>query len=101
MLGLFAGVVGYYLFGTKQGEESRRKISLEWEKAQDHLVEQGVLGDGDQFKNLNLNEIIQKFKDELLKKLEIEPIEEPKKTKSSRKKRTYQRKKKQKQFKGV
>lgn len=99
MLGLFAGVVGYYLFGTKQGEKSRRKIAFEWEKAQDHLVEQGVLGDGDKFKNLN--EIIQKFKDELLKKLEIEPIEEPKKTKSPRKKRTYQRKKKQKQFKGV
>lgn len=33
-VGVLAGVAGYYLFGTKQGQEVRRKIAQEWHEAQ-------------------------------------------------------------------
>lgn len=33
-IGVLAGVVGYYLFGTKQGQQTREKISTEWQRAQ-------------------------------------------------------------------
>ncbi len=94
-LGLFSGVVGYYLFGTKQGEKTRKKIASEWENAHQHLVDEGVLKENLDFENLG--EFLHAAKDELLKKLDIE-IDQPK---SLKKKRTYNRKTKQKQFKGV
>lgn len=93
--GLFAGVVGYYLFGTKQGEKTRKKISKEWESAHQHLVDQGVLKKKAEFENLG--EFLQVAKDELLKKLDVE-VEEKR---SSHEKRSYTRQTKQKQFKGV
>jgi hypothetical protein len=98
VLGIFSGVVGYYLFGTKRGEKTRKKLANEWESAQQHLVDQGVLGKDSKFDSLG--DLVQLAKDELLKKLEVEPAE-PKKDKTPRKKRTYKRQTKQKQFKGV
>ena len=98
VIGLFSGVVGYYLFGTKQGEKTRKKLANEWEKAQQHLADQGVLSENTKFKNLG--DLVQVAKDELLKRLEVEPVE-LKKAKTPRKKRTYKRQAKQKQFKGV
>jgi gas vesicle protein len=35
--GVLLGVAGYYLFGTKQGQETREKISDEWERARELL----------------------------------------------------------------
>jgi len=98
MLGLFSGVVGYYLFGTKQGEKTRKRLSVEWEKAQQHLADQGVLGKN--IKYSSLGDLVRLAKNELLKKLEVEPAE-PKKDRAPRKKRIYKRQTKQKQFKGV
>jgi hypothetical protein len=97
-LGLFSGVVGYYLFGTKRGEKTRKKLVSEWESAQQHLTDKGVLGKDIKFDNLG--DLIQLAKDELLKKLEVEPAE-IKKEKAPRKKRIYNRQAKQKHFKGV
>lgn len=36
-VGVLAGVAGYYLFGTKQGQQTREKISAEWAKAQEFM----------------------------------------------------------------
>ena len=36
-LGVLLGVAGYYLFGTKQGRETREKISDEWAQAKELL----------------------------------------------------------------
>ncbi len=35
--GVLLGVAGYYLFGTKQGRETRERISEEWVRAQELL----------------------------------------------------------------
>ncbi len=98
MLGLFSGVVGYYFFGTKQGEKTRKKIAQEWDRAQEYLASQEILGDDNQFSSLG--DLVNFAKDELLKKLEVE-VDKPKKVKLHRVKRTYRRRIKQKQFKGV
>ena len=45
-LGLFAGVAGYYLFGTDQGKKLRSKLAKEWVVAYDHLRQEGVLEAG-------------------------------------------------------
>ncbi|MBU0578529.1 hypothetical protein KKE34_04930 [Patescibacteria group bacterium] len=97
-LGLFSGVVGYYLFGTKQGEKTRKKLANEWEQAHQYLVDQGVLDK--KYECKNLGDFMQLAKDELLKKLDIKPGEQ-KKDSALRKKRIYIRHTKQKQFKGV
>lgn len=44
-LGLLAGVVGYYFFGTKQGKQVRQELEREWLEAQDYLVEKGALSE--------------------------------------------------------
>ena len=68
-LGIFSGVVGYYLFGTKQGEKTREKLTEEWEQANQYLIDQGVLNKNTECKNLS--DFIQLAKEELLKKLDI------------------------------
>jgi gas vesicle protein len=37
-LGLFAGAAGYFLFGTKKGNEFRTKINKEWQEAQKEIL---------------------------------------------------------------
>ena len=93
--GLFAGLAGYYLFGTNEGKKTRTKITKEWEKAHQYLVDEGVLGDQAEFKNLG--DFLVSARDELFKKIDLEVETDDK----SHKKRTYTRHKKQKQFKGV
>lgn len=95
VLGLFSGVVGYYLFGTKQGKKTRNRLSEEWEQAHQRLIDEGVLDKNT--KSKTLGDFVQLAKEELLKKLEVEPEV----VKAPRKKRTYKRQTKQKQFKGV
>jgi hypothetical protein len=97
-LGLFSGVVGYYLFGTKQGKKTRDKLAYEWDKAHQHLIDEGVISKNAGFKNLG--DFVQSGKDEFLKKLDVEQSK-PKTRKAPRKKRSYSRQTKQKQFKGV
>lgn len=41
--GLFAGAMGYFLFGTQKGEEMRQQISQEWEQAKEEMVKSGVV----------------------------------------------------------
>ena len=95
VLGIFSGVVGYYLFGTKQGKKTRDRLGEEWEQAHQRLIDEGVLDKST--KSKTLGDLLRLAKDELLKKLEVEPEE----VKPPRKKRTYTRHTKQKQFKGV
>ena len=97
-LGLFSGVVGYYLFGTKQGKKARAKLAQEWKRARQHLIDEGVLTEDTDFKSLG--DFIQSAKDELLKKLDVK-LDDQTPRKAPRKKRSYARQTKQKQFKGV
>ena len=97
-LGLFSGVVGYYLFGTKKGEKTRKKLVQEWEQANQYLIDQGILDENTKYKNLE--DFVKSAKDELLKKLDIDQSE-PKKDTPQHRKRSYTRQTKQKQFKGV
>ncbi len=97
-LGLFSGVVGYYLFGTKQGKKTREKLAHEWGRAHQHLIDEGVLSKNAGFENLG--DFVESAKGELLKKLDVEQTK-PKASKAPRKKRSYSRQTKQKQFKGV
>lgn len=52
--GLFAGAMGYFLFGTKRGEEMRGQIAQEWEMARTELSESGVVE-----KNHTIRDVIQ------------------------------------------
>jgi gas vesicle protein len=36
-MGLLAGTAAYFLFGTEQGKELRKKALSEWEEAQSHI----------------------------------------------------------------
>lgn len=47
-LGLFAGAAGYFLFGTKDGEQVRKKVQKEWQEAKTALVEEGIIKNKDQ-----------------------------------------------------
>lgn len=42
-LGIFAGALGYFLFGTKDGNSMRQKIAREWEQAKEKLIEEDGL----------------------------------------------------------
>ncbi|MBU0576078.1 hypothetical protein KJ654_00240 [Patescibacteria group bacterium] len=94
-LGIFAGVAGYYLFGTKQGEKTRKRLVAEWEQAHQHLVDQGIVSTKTEYKNLG--EFLQIAKNEFLKQLDIELDDD----RVVNKKRSYTRQTKQKQFRGV
>jgi hypothetical protein len=96
VLGLFSGVVGYYLFGTPQGEKMRQKLSTEWDGAKKHLIDEGVLPE--KIKKHDLKSFLMEAKDRLLRELEIDLETKPS---SKARKRTYTHKQKPKQFKGV
>lgn len=101
VLGIFSGVVGYYLFGTDQGKKTQAKLAKEWAKAYQHLVDEGVLDKKPEYEKLS--DFVNSAKETLKEKLDIKDEPAAKTKKSPRKKRTYQRKSKtqQKQFKGV
>jgi len=42
-IGLFAGAVGFFLFGTDKGGKVRQTISKEWDSAKEHLAKEGVI----------------------------------------------------------
>lgn len=56
-VGLFAGALGYFLFGTKRGGQVRSQLVSEWDKAKDQLVDQGVL----ESKDISLGELLKDF----------------------------------------
>lgn len=47
-LGIFAGAAGYFLFGTKDGEQVRKKVEKEWQEAKATLVDEGIIKSKDQ-----------------------------------------------------
>lgn len=53
-LGLFAGAVGYFLFGTDKGKSFREDISQEWDEAKEKMVQEGVIEN----KDANLRDVI-------------------------------------------
>jgi gas vesicle protein len=58
--GLFAGAMGYFLFGTEKGEELREQLSQEWESAKNDMAEAGVIDQSHTIRdvvNLVLNKI--------------------------------------------
>ena len=56
-LGIFAGAVGYFLFGTNKGKSFRNDISKEWESAKGKLAEDGIIDS----KEATLREVINDF----------------------------------------
>jgi len=56
-LGLFAGAAGYFLFGTKDGEQVRKKIEKEWQDAKATLVDEGII----KSKDLSLKDLISEW----------------------------------------
>lgn len=56
-LGLFAGAAGYFLFGTKDGEQVRKKVEKEWQEAKSTLADEGIIKD----KNASLKELISEW----------------------------------------
>lgn len=42
-VGIFAGAVGYFLFGTDKGGKVRQTIGKEWDQAKVHLAQEGVI----------------------------------------------------------
>ena len=100
-LGLVAGVVGYYLFGTKQGEKLRAELNHEWADAQDYLAKQGVWPQSKK-KATTLNQFFIELRDQILAGLELDLDEFKNQAKhSSRKKRLPRKKSQPKKFLGV
>lgn len=89
-LGLLAGVVGFFIFGTQEGKELREKLTDEWEDARDFLQEQGLLKTPEQIETFS--QILRTAKQSLAKTLELDWFEEPDTPKHSGKKRQYRRK---------
>lgn len=56
-LGLFAGAAGYFLFGTKDGEQVRKKVEKEWQEAKATLVDEGII----KSKDLSLKDLISEW----------------------------------------
>ena len=44
LVGLFAGALGYFLFGTQKGGEVRNRLKTEWQVAQQDLMAEGKSG---------------------------------------------------------
>jgi len=61
-IGLFAGAGGYFIFGTKKGDQVRQQLMKEWEKAKSDLVKQGVIEEGKSLREL-LYEVVEKLDD--------------------------------------
>lgn len=89
-LGLLAGVVGFFVFGTKEGKELRTKLVDEWGDAREFLHEQGLLKTPEQLETFS--QILRTAKQSLAKTLELDWFEEPNVVKHSGKKRQYRRK---------
>lgn len=70
-LGLFSGVLGYFLFGTERGQKVRAELSQHWAEAQAHLKEEGVL----ETEGQSLREFFEQLKNEILAGLEIDSAE--------------------------
>ncbi len=97
-LGMLTGVVGYFLFGTKRGQQLRKSLSQEWQHAQSHLQEQGVLSKSAEEKEQSLSEFLNQLKNQILTELDLDLDDQPVKP---AKKRTYQKKKNPRQFTGT
>lgn len=70
-LGLMAGAVGYYLFGTKQGKELRTELSQEWTEAQDYLTKQGIWPQSKK-KTITLTQFFGELRNQILTGLELD-----------------------------
>lgn len=42
-VGIFAGAVGFFLFGTDKGGKVRQTVVKEWDQAKVHLAKEGVI----------------------------------------------------------
>lgn len=51
-IGLFAGAAGYFLFGTNKGNDVRKQLATEWEKARVELEKDGVLEQGKSLRDM-------------------------------------------------
>lgn len=74
--GLFAGAAGYFLFGTKKGEELRRQLVIEWEEAKEHMAQEGVIT----HQKVSLRDFLEEFlhttiaHTENMKSVEVQPL---------------------------
>jgi len=90
--GLFAGALGYFLFGTPKGETMRAQIAEEWEQAKDELAQSGTLES-----NHSLREVISSMFAKIA--ANIDEVNQASAAKSH--KQLHREKKETKKFKGV
>jgi gas vesicle protein len=94
-LGLITGAMGTFLVGTERGSEVRSKLSKEWEKAREYLKEQGLMSEEQE---KTFAELLSMIKTKVIDEVGLtEELEE----KRPGKKRSYTKKSKPTQFKGV
>lgn len=90
-----SGVAGYFLFGTSQGKKLCDQLADEWDAAQEYLHQHGVLKT--ELGQQKLSEFFHYLKAQVLEELNFD-LSSGDRPKS---KRSYTRRKKPKQFKGV
>ncbi len=69
-LGLLAGAMGFYLFGTEDGQRLRKKLNVEWDRAQDYFQQQKLFPEKEP---KNLAEFLEQLKEKIMSELELDP----------------------------
>ena len=94
-VGLLAGAVGYFLFGTNKGTDVRKNLAAEWEKAKGELEKEGVIEEGRSLKEM-ITGAINKISDSAKTQIPNNKSQPKSKSKISNSKKTTKKK-----FKGV
>lgn len=100
-LGIFAGAMGFFLFGTNDGKKIRHDLNQEWEKAKVKLAEDGIIANPDQ----NLRDVIHDYVAKIWGEKKADEIIPPslseKHVKPKSKSKSSESKKTTKKFKGI
>lgn len=98
-LGLLAGAVGFYFFGTEEGQQLRKKLSHEWDQAQDYFQQQQLFSGKEP---QNLAEFLAQLKEKIMSELELDPdLFSPEKDHGPKKRRLPPKKSPPKKFVGT
>ncbi len=102
-LGILAGSIGFYLFGTEEGRRLRQRLNDEWEQAQDYFQQQRVFGEK---QPQNLAEFLKTLKEKAMEELALDPdlfstAQVPDKSTESKKRRLPTKKSPPKKFVGT
>jgi gas vesicle protein len=100
-MGLLAGAAAYFLFGTEQGKELRKKALNEWEDAQSHITDKSGIEVPKKLKQI-LQEVVNYFGATIKEMQDIqESAETYKKNSATRTKKPEPKPKSNSRFKGL